>query len=200
MVQNPGGSPVHVDFTLNTGGGEVKPPELQHVEIGAGSRRTFLLNAYVTTTDVSTRVSCTDGLVACERAMYWRPGAGVPWAVGHNGTGVYRSNPVWYLPEGATDLGFESYVLVQNPGGSPVHVDFTLNTGVGEVKPPELQHVEIGAGSRRTFNLGNYVKTTDVSTKVLCRDGRVICERAVYWRPSPGSPWTVGHDSRGISP
>uniref|UniRef100_UPI00257AC641 DUF5719 family protein n=1 Tax=Candidatus Solincola tengchongensis TaxID=2900693 RepID=UPI00257AC641 len=185
--------------TTNTGGGEVKPPELQNVEIGPGSRRTFLLNAYVTTTDVSTRVECSDGLVICERAEYWRPGVASPWAVGHDCCGLNTPHTTWYLAEGATDLGFETFVLVQNPGGAAAHVDFTLNTGGGEVKPPELQNVEIGPGSRRTFLLNAYVTTTDVSTLVQSRDRPVICERAVYWRPAAGSPWAVGHDSAGLN-
>jgi len=107
---------------------------------------------------------------------------------------------VWYLAEGATMGGFETWVLVQNPGTDPVHVDFVLNTDVGEVKPPELQGVEIPAGTRRSFNLGNWVTTYDVSTKVECVDGAVICERAMYWTP-PGQAWReLGHDSIGFTP
>jgi len=199
LVQNPGVFPVHVDFVLNTGGGEVRPADLQNVEIPAGSRRTFNLGAFVTTSDVSTKVTCRDGTVLCERAVYWRPSPGSPWAVGHDSVGTTRPSRKWYLAEGATDLGFETYVLVQNPGSSAARVDFTLQTGGGEVRPPELQNVEIPAGARRTFNLGNYVITSDVSTTVVSRDVPVVCERAMYWRPSPGSPWAVGHDSVGLT-
>jgi len=199
LVQNPGGQARHVDFTLNTGGGALSPEDLQNVEIPAGSRRTFNLGAYVTTTDVSTMVRCRDGVTLCERAVYWRPSPGSPWAVGHDAAGVNDPAPVWYLAEGATDLGFETFVLVQNPGVAEVHVDFALQTGGGELSPPDLQNVAIPPGSRRTFNLGAYVTTTDVSTRVQCRDGEVICERAVYWRPSPGSPWAVGHDAAGVN-
>ena len=102
-----------------------------------------------------------------------------------SGCQVWNAGSVWYLAEGATDGGFETWVLVQNPGAAPAHVDFTLNTDAGEVKPPELQGVEIPAGSRRSFNLGNYVTSYNVSTKVESSDGLVICERAMYWTP-PG--------------
>ncbi len=117
-----------------------------------------------------------------------------------DGCSVWNTGSVWYLAEGATASGFETWVLVQNPGGDDVHVDFTLNTGEGAVKPPELQGVEIAAGTRRSFDLGAYVQTYDVSTKVSCSDGGVICERAMYWAPSPGASWTLGHDSIGYTP
>jgi hypothetical protein len=60
--------------------------------------------------------------------------------------------------------------------------------------------VEIPAHSRRSFNLGEYVQTYDVSTKVECAYGEVICERAMYWRPALGEPWELGHDSCGVVP
>jgi len=116
------------------------------------------------------------------------------------GCSIWSTGSVWYLAEGATEGGFETWVLVQNPGPTPVHVSFTLNTDQGEKKPADLQNVEIKAGSRRSFNLGDFVKTYEVSTKVTCSDGLVICERAMYWRPGPDSPRVLGHDSIGISP
>ena len=55
--------------------------------------------------------------------------------------------------------------------------------------------MEIPAESRRSFSLGNWVTTYDVSTKVECTDGMVVCERAVYWGNRTG-----GHDSIGYAP
>ncbi len=120
--------------------------------------------------------------------------------LGHDSVGVTAPSEVWYLAEGATAGGFETWVLVQNPGEQAVHVDFTLNTDAGEVEPPDLQGVEIPAGSRRSFNLGNWVASYDLSTRVSCADGSVICERAMYWTPVGSSQRTLGHDSVGYSP
>ena len=53
-----------------------------------------------------------------------------------DGCEVWRTGSVGYLAEGATAGEFETWVLVQNPGSAPVHVDFTLNTEAGEQKPP----------------------------------------------------------------
>jgi len=60
--------------------------------------------------------------------------------------------------------------------------------------------VEIPAGSRRSFNLGNHVRTYDVSTKAECLDGEIICERAMYCSEGEGMPRKLGHDSCGVVP
>jgi hypothetical protein len=163
---------------------------LQGVPIPAGSRSTFNVGRFVTTYDVSTKVTSSDGNVICERAMYWGDRIG-----GHDSRGVTAPAPTWYLAEGATDGGFETWLLVQNPGTDAVHVDIAFQTEAGEVAPAELQGVPIPAGSRSTFNVGNYVMTYDVSTRVTASDGNVICERAMYWGDRIG-----GHDSIGYAP
>jgi uncharacterized repeat protein (TIGR01451 family) len=190
LVQNPGGAAVHVDFTLNTDTGELLPPDLQGVEIPGFSRRSFNLGNYVTTFDVSTKVTSTDGEVICERAMYWGDREG-----GHDSIGVTAPAPTWYLAEGATDGGFETWLLVQNPGTDTVNVDIAFQTELGEVAPDMLQGVPIPAGSRSTFNVGSFVTTYNVSTKVTATNGEVICERAMYWGDRIG-----GHDSIGYAP
>jgi hypothetical protein len=58
-----------------------------------------------------------------------------------------------------------------------------------------LQGVPVPAGSRSTFNVGGFVQTYDVSTKVTASGGDVICERAMYWGGRTG-----GHDSIGYAP
>ncbi len=173
LVQNPGTSEVDVSLTLMTGAGELKPGELQGVEIAAGTRRTFLLNDYVTDYNVSTLVTASGGVV-CERAMY---GNGNSW--GHDSIGVISTAANWCLAEGCTEGGVETWILVQNPGDAIVSVDLTLMTGAGDLKPTELQGVEIAAGTRRSFRLNDYVTDWDVSALVAATGG-VVVERAIY--------------------
>jgi uncharacterized repeat protein (TIGR01451 family) len=189
LVQNPGVDPVHVDLLLQTDEGERVFQDLIYVEIPPGSRRSFNLGRYVQSYDVSTRVNCLDGEVICERAVYWGGREG-----GHDSIGVTVPASTWYLAEGCTDGGFETWVLVQNPGRQSVHVNISFQTSSGERVPEALQNVEIPAGSRRSFNVGAYVVDYHVSTKVECTDGEVICERAVYWGGREG-----GHDSIGYA-
>lgn len=98
---------------------------------------------------------------------------------------------------GDTQGGIESWALAQNPGPKPVCVDFTLNTGLGG-QVPDLQDVETLGCTRRTFNIGNYVTTYDVSTMVGVRDGDMICERAMCWTPSDSGIREQGHNSAGF--
>jgi hypothetical protein len=101
----------------------------------------------------------------------------------------------WYLAEGSTAGGMETYVLVQNPGATPVHVNLKFQTDTGEQVIPALQDVEIAAASRSSFYVNDYVTTYNVSTKVEATDGQVICERSVY-----GGNRTWATDSIGATP
>ena len=99
--------------------------------IPADSRRSFNLNDYVTDYDVSTLVSASGGEVVCERAMY---DTDRTW--GTCSIGATAPAATWYLAEGSTGEGFETWVLVQNPGDTAVTVDLTFMTSTGPVAGP----------------------------------------------------------------
>ncbi len=88
----------------------------------------------------------------------------------------------------------ETWVLVANPNNRSVRVNLTLMTEDGAVKPHELQSVEIPANSRKTFDIGQFVTTYNVSTKVESTGGSIICERAMY-----GDERTWAHSSVAFS-
>ncbi len=113
------------------------------------------------------------------------------WA--HDSVGVTAPAGTWYLAEGCTEGDFETFVLVQNPGGAAVSVDLTFMTSSGAVPGP--QGFSIPADSRTTFKVNDYVTDWNVSTKVTATGGDVICERAVY-----GGNRTWAHDSVGYAP
>jgi len=191
LIQNPNADPVHVDILLQTGEGEVVYPDLVYMEIPARSRRSFNIGEYVTTYNVSTLVNSSDGDIICERAMY---GGGRTWA--HDSIGTTAPAATWYLAEGSTGGGMETFVLIQNPGTTDATVDIAFQTDSGEVAPQSLQGVTIAAGSRQTFKANDYVPDNyNVSTKVEAASGQVICERAMY-----GGGRTWAHDSIGYAP
>jgi hypothetical protein len=187
LVQNPRDTAVSVDLTLLTSASEQKPEALTGVEIPAGSRRTFRLNDYLTDYNVSTLVTSTGAGVIAERAMY---DTGRTWAT--ESVGATAPATTWYLAEGSTGEGFETWVLVANPGGTEVTVDLSFATSEGIQAGPE--DVVIPARSRRTFNLGDFLTSYDVSTLVTST-GPVVCERAMY---GEGRIWA--HDSVGWAP
>ncbi len=181
LVQNPNPHTVTVDITFMTGAGEVPGP--QDVVMAANSRRSFHANEYVTDYDVSTRVE-SSAAVVCERAMY---GKDMGWA--HGSIGVTSPAPLWYLAEGCTAGGFDTWILVQNPNPHTVTVDITFMTGAGEVPGP--QDVVMAANSRRSFHANEYVTDYDVSTRVES-SAAVVCERAMYGKDMGWAHGSIG--------
>jgi hypothetical protein len=185
LLLNPNASQVSVDLDFMTPSGPKPGP--QDVSLPAESRVTIRLNDHITDYSVSTQVTSTGGGVVCERAMY---GADRVW--GTCSIGATSPADTWYLAEGCTGEGFETWVLVENPGSSPVSVDLDFMTPSGPKPGP--QDVSIPAHSRLTFNVGDYVIDWSVSTQVTSTGGGVVCERAMY-----GADRTWAHDSIGCS-
>jgi subtilisin family serine protease len=183
LVQNPGENAVDIDMRFQTDTGETQGPK---DTLAPKSRRSYKVNNYVSTYDVSTIVNSSGAGVICERAEY---GNGRQW--GHDSIGVTAPSTTWYLAEGCTAAGFETWVLVQNPGTSSASVDLIYQTGAGEVQGP---HLELAPQQRRSVNVAESVRTSDVSTKVIS-DVAIVVERAMYWGNRRG-----GSDSIGYTP
>ena len=167
VVQNPGEVAIDIDMRLQTGSGEVDGPR---DTIPPGTRRSYDLAGYVTSYDVATTVNASGG-VACERAMY---GGGREW--GTVSAGLRAPFPEWYMAEGCTLPGFETWVVVQNPGPGPADVDMRLLTGNGEAAGPRGT---VPAGHRRTYDLSLYAPGESVAT-VVQATAPVVVERAMY--------------------
>ncbi|MCG2795366.1 MAG: hypothetical protein L6427_05810, partial [Actinomycetia bacterium] len=73
--------------------------------------------------------------------------------------------------------GFETWVLVQNPGTETATVDLTFMTDEGLVNGPSL---EIDGGRRKSINVAEHVQTFNVSTRVDSTEP-VVAERAMYY-------------------
>jgi hypothetical protein len=184
LVQNPNPNPAVIDVLLMTEAGMVYHPDLQGVTLHPYTRVSFPIHNYVKTYDVSTSVSVKSGDgVCCERAMY---GPGRRWATASVGSTLNDVN--WFLAEGCTAGGMETWVLVQNPYASNTTVNLTLMTDGGELKPPGLQNVTLPPHSRKSFNLGDYVTSYNVSTMVQSLNNGVVCERAMY---GPSRRWAT---------
>ncbi len=185
LVQNPNADPVTVDLTLMTESGPVNPATLQGVTIPALSRTSFNLGAYVTSYDVSTMVVSHGADVVCERSTY---GNNHTW--GTDSVGATETAATWYLAEGATDGGMETYILVQNPNPAPIHVSLDFLTSTGKVAGP--QDFRIPAGSRITFAASDFVTDYDVSTVVTSTGGDIICERSTYGAERTWATGSIG--------
>jgi hypothetical protein len=114
---------------------------------------------------------------------------------GHDSIGTTTLATDYYLAEGATgyNVGYITYVLIQNPQGSPTDVKINYLTGSGQVEGPSFQ---MPANSRKTVRVNDQLPpNTDVSTWVHGSQP-IIAERAMYWDNGTGE---ACHDSIGMA-
>ena len=154
------------------------------------SRKTVRLNDQLPpNTDVSTRVHGSQFIIA-ERAMYWDNGTGEAC---HDSIGMATPHKTFYLPDGQTSDGRETWTLVQNPNTSDVQVEisYLTPTGTGNVVKTET----ITANSRRTFNMADHSGINGraaimVTSKTSGK--KIMVERAMYWNSRGEGTDTIG--------
>ena len=147
-----------------------------------------------------------DGVAACGAAdnqfspaitTDGRGGAIIAWQddrVGAADPNIYAQRvsdfaQTWYLAEGSTFGGFETWVLIQNSGTVPANVTLTYQADTGAVAGPTLT---VAPGTRQTVEVAQTVQTYEVSTLVTS-DEPVIAERAMYYNNR-----RCAHDSIGV--
>jgi hypothetical protein len=185
LMENPNAYDVTASLVFDTEAGEVVLEELQGLTLPATSRTSVLLNAYYPGHDVSTRVISEERNIVCERAMY---NAERTWAT--ESVGTNRPANAWYLAEGCT-IGADTWVLVENPYPAEVAFNVSFLTDKGLYAPGALQNVPLGANTRYSLHVNDYVDSFDAST-IINSTSRVVCERSMY---GPDRAWA--HTSIG---
>jgi hypothetical protein len=182
LVQNPGDTNANISITYMTGNGSVAGPT---ATLPPQSRKTFKVSDTVPNQyDVSTMITADTRIVA-ERSVY---GSNRNW--GTESIGAWEPATTWYLSEGCTGPGFETWILVQNPGNLPANVHLTYMTSSGAVNGPTLL---VAATSRVSFKVSDTCPGVwEVSTKVES-DRPVVAERSMY-----GNNRNWGTDSVGV--
>jgi SpoIID/LytB domain protein len=196
LVQNPNANPADVTYTFMVVGG--KPPVVKTARVPAMSRATLRVNDVpgLDNTDVSTVVECTsgDGIIA-ERSMYFdyygRDG-------GHNSPGVPSPSNNWYLAEGYTGGGFDTYNLIQNPNNTEAVVEATYMKEDGATIK-KTYHV--GPKSRYTVHVDTIVglENAGFSTRLESTNGvGIIAEHSLYFDYN-GAGLDDGSNSTGVT-
>lgn len=159
-------------LTFFTGTGAVPGPV---VTLPPQTRRSVRVRNYVTDWNVSTIIDGITGTVVAERAMY---AANALASGAHVGKAADSPGPVWFLPEGASTGGFETWILVANPDASRgSNIRLTYLTESGPIAGPEML---LGPYQRASFRINDTVQTFDVSTRVDADGPGVVAERATY--------------------
>jgi alpha-tubulin suppressor-like RCC1 family protein len=186
LVQNPGTANNNVSLTYQTQRGEVKGPSFT---MPANSRRTVRVNDQLpANTDVSVQVHGSAPLIA-EHSMYWDNGTGTASAASIGLPGAHQS---FYLPDGQTAGGFETWTLVANPNPGSVHIRVTyLPQGGGKTVTFED---EIAPGSRKSYSMGDKIASGRAAIEVQSLDGArpIMVERSMYVNKRGAGTMTVG--------
>jgi hypothetical protein len=154
----------------------------------ANSRKTIRVNDTLPDRDFSTKVSGKLPIIA-ERAMYWDNGTG---EASHDHIGMDAPHKIFYLPDGNSTVGWETWALVQNPNDTAVEVRITYLTATG--KGNVVFTETIPAETRRTFNMGHKIMNQRAATMVECiTPGKnIMVERAMYWNNKGAGTDTIG--------
>jgi hypothetical protein len=108
-----------------------------------------------------------------ERVMYWADG-------GHSTIGAPWPQNAWELPEGYTDQGFETFILIGNPSDVDANVEVTyLLEGGGMITRDHF----VPAGTRYTILANNPAEVgPGVAFSTLIEANTwIVAERAMYW-------------------
>ena len=171
LLQNPNMAAATAKVTYMKGDGSQQSQEMWLPPL---SRKSIFVNQVVPNADVSMKVESASQLFA-ERAMYFGRD-------GHDSVGVSAPSTRWYLAEGNTKEGFDTWLLLQNPLAVPANVNITFLTADGQRKefatllPPT---------SRRSVYVNQMVPDAEVSA-VLSSDQPIVAERSMYFRQGGG--------------
>lgn len=183
LIQNPNATPTDVTVTYMTPAG----PRLQPTfSMPANSRQTIRVNDVVPGKDLSTWVHGSQPIIA-ERAMYWDSGKGEAC---HDSIGMSAPHRTFWLPDGQSSHGRETWTLVQNPNSTEVPVTLTyMREGGGERK---IINATVPANSRRTFSMGQEYSGR-ASIKVSSDSASLIMvERSMYWEGRGAGTVSIG--------
>ncbi len=171
LIQNPNVTPATARISyMKTDGSQ----QLQEVTLAPSSRKSIYVNEVVPKSELSIKVESDSQLLA-ERAMYFRTD-------GHDSVGAKAPSTHWYMAEGSTKSGFDSWVLLQNPQSVQANVTLTFLTAEGEKKDFQLA---MPPTSRRSLYLNQLVPNAEIST-VVTSDQPIIAERTMYFNQAGG--------------
>ena len=71
---------------------------------------------------------------------------------GHSSVGVTSPATTWYLPEGSTNWGFETWLLIQNPNATEASCDVTYMI---EGEGPKTVNHKVPANSRESYSMAD---------------------------------------------
>jgi spore germination protein YaaH len=194
LIMNPNGAPANVTVTFMKEDGSTVQRRYQ---VAPRSRFNLFANQVVPNAAISTRVD-SDLPVFVERAMYFGHD-------GHNTPGVNGGSRTWYLAEGYTGPGTDTWVLIMNPNPQPAQARVTFLKEDGSVVE---RTYDLRPTSRLSIYANQIVPNAAIST-IVRASLPVIVERAMYFgqggghgstaSPYPARVWYLPEGYAGYS-
>lgn len=186
---NPGDRAVGLELHLLF---NAQPPQKAELDLPPLARLTLDINAYAgKDREVSLYLEAESPIVA-ERPMYFTyRGA---WKGCTVTGGAESPSGTWYFAEGCTRAGFETWLLLANPGDVAAKADVCFILEDGGINRAE---VGLPPHSRRTLFANDMLgEGHDASARVEA-DAPVCAERVMYFQYH--GAWPGGHASSGLS-
>jgi hypothetical protein len=152
--------------------------------IPAMGRKSVFVNQLFTTSGFATQVTADQAIVV-ERAMYFDNDQG-----GHDTLATANPAKTWYLAAGSSRGGFDTWLLVENPGSVPATVKVSFITEAGAVISQPLFVLP----HARTSLFTNPLVPDAAYGMRIESDQPIVAERAVYFDNG-----RAGFDSTGVA-
>lgn len=161
-------------------------PDKISLKVKPGRRARIDLNRYFCDRSIGARVTA-DVPVMAERTMYFDSG-GINGVSG--GRGAKGPGRAWYLAEGFTGTGFDTWLLLANPTDLATAATIKYMTSTGIVDGPQ---VKLPPRSRRSVHVNKTLPNRSFATKVTS-SGKIVVERSMYFK---NATHNGGHSSIG---
>jgi hypothetical protein len=140
----------------------------QELSLEGNERVSVRVNDTLQDAEFSTRIESSQPLAA-ERTLLFGPD-------GHSSSGVTAPATTWYLADGSTQQPFDTWLLVQNPGGEAANLVITFMLDGADVQTASLS---VSPSSRRSVRANQYVTSAGFATRVTS-DKPIVVEQATY--------------------
>jgi hypothetical protein len=105
--------------------------------------------------------------------------------------GARRLSTRWFLVAGTANPVHDEWVVVHNPSSRAAKVSFTILAGGQRLAVEGLQSVNVPAGRRQAFRLGDHLQRDEIPM-VVEATAPVVVERTDYLTTGTGFAFTIG--------
>lgn len=193
LLQNPSATTANVTATFMRNSG--KTNVVKNYTVAPHSRFTINVGEVegLEACDVSSKIECTNGVgIAVERSMYFKYYGKTG---GSSSVAVTGPSKDWCFAEGHTANGFDTWLLLQNPGDAEARCTVTFMDENGNISMPTYV---VAPHTRYTVEVDKVegFEANHVSMRVAS-DQPVVAERSMYF--DYGGWAQGGHNSTGAA-